>query len=589
MMLHRLYELAIEQRLLDDVSFEILPIPFVVTINSAGELVDFDDRREAEIVEPKTKGGKPKEKLNRGQELSCPKAHGNIANRGFARYFADTLARILPMDEDPKSRASRETFWKQVEASAADSKDPALQAVERFGQRLADPVFRDQLIASINAVKPTPKVTERCTFAYLPDQGKTILERESVRTWFREFFGETQAKLAGQSKTGICQITGKASPIPSSHPAFSLRGGLPQGVRIVSNDKPAFQSYCLEGAENSSIGTEGAEGYTRALSWLLKRPGSNVSIGDTTFIFWSKQVSDSDDVGFFFDQPTEDSVKSLLLAAHSGKQLSVREGVERNFFCLALSANAARAVVRNYIELTLPQARANLAKWFADLSIIDPWQETEVSAFSVYMLTQGTVRKGDNVPPEVAQALVMCALQNLPIPDHILTASLRRLAVEGSDGFRPFRMALIRLSLLRKGIPMSEQLDEGLNHEAYLCGRLLAVLANLQYAALGDVNANIVDRYYGAASRTPSLVFGTLLSKAPTYLQKLSDKPGLQSHLEQELAQLSAKLSRGTFPTMLSPEDQGRFALGFYHEKADQILSRKDATRKKQELAQAAD
>lgn len=587
-MLTRLYEWAIEQNLLDDVAFEVQAIPFVISVNDIGELVGFDDRRESELIPPKTKGGKPKERLSRGQELSCPKAHGNIANKGFAKYFVDTLARVLPMEDDPKSLASRETFWRQIEASAADSNDPALKAVARFGQQLSDPRFVTDLLSKINETKPTPKVTEKCTFAYLPDNGKTIIEREPVRDWFREFFGALQARLAGENKMGICQITGKASPIPSSHPAFSLRGGLPQGVRIVSNDKPAFQSYNLDGAENSSIGAEGAEGYTRALSSLLRRPESSVSIGDTTFVFWSKKSSDSDDVALFFDQPTEDSVKSLLLAAHGGKQLSVREDPERDFFCLALSANAARAVVRNYIELTLPQARANLAKWFEDLTTIDPWQETTVSAFNVYMLTQATVRKGDDVPPDTSPALVMSALQNLPIPDHVLTAALRRLAVEGSDGFKPFRMALIKLSLLRKGIPMSEQLDEGLSHEAYLCGRLLAVLANLQYAALGDVNANIVDRFYGAASRTPSLVFGTLLSKAPTYLQKLSDKPGLQSHLEQELAQLSAKLSRGAFPTMLSPEDQGRFALGFYHEKADQILGRKDAKRKKQELAEAA-
>jgi CRISPR-associated protein Csd1 len=43
---------------------------------------------------------------------------------------------------------------------------------------------------------------------------------------------------------------------------------------------------------------------------------------------------------------------------------------------------------------------------------------------------------------------------------------------------------------------MSPYLNEENPHPAYQCGRLLAVLADLQRAALGDVGAGVVQNYY---------------------------------------------------------------------------------------------
>lgn len=102
---------------------------------------------------------------------------------------------------------------------------------------------------------------------------------------------------------------------------------------------------------------------------------------------------------------------------------------------------------------------------------------------------------------------------------------------------------------------------------AYHCGRLLAVLESIQRGALGDINATIVDRFYGTASTAPASVFGRLVRGAQPHLSKLRrDRPGaghaLQERLEEVLAALPA------FPHTLDLKQQGIFALGYYHQRA---------------------
>ena len=109
------------------------------------------------------------------------------------------------------------------------------------------------------------------------------------------------------------------------------------------------------------------------------------------------------------------------------------------------------------------------------------------------------------------------------------------------------------------------QLDPDNLDPAYRCGRLLSVLESVQYQALG-ITA-VTDRFYGTASSAPASVFGRLLRGAQPHLTKLQrDKPGAYHALQRRLEEVMAGL-RG-FPKTLDMEDQGLFALGFYHQRA---------------------
>ena len=120
---------------------------------------------------------------------------------------------------------------------------------------------------------------------------------------------------------------------------------------------------------------------------------------------------------------------------------------------------------------------------------------------------------------------------------------------------------------------------------AILCGRLLAMFDKIHDVAHDGKSASSpANRLYGAASATPALVFPKLCQLARYHLQKMDAgmarkleygvpkarrEDGLQEDFDG-LAAIVANLkeaSDGDFPRLLSLEDQGRFALGFYYER----------------------
>ena len=91
-----------------------------------------------------------------------------------------------------------------------------------------------------------------------------------------------------------------------------------------------------------------------------------------------------------------------------------------------------------------------------------------------------------------------------------------------------------------------------------------AVLEKAQEEANPGINATIRDRYYGAASSTPVSVFSTLLKLKNHHLAKLENK-GRMVNLQKMLGDIMDGIN--DFPASLSLADQGRFAIGYYHQR----------------------
>ena len=123
------------------------------------------------------------------------------------------------------------------------------------------------------------------------------------------------------------------------------------------------------------------------------------------------------------------------------------------------------------------------------------------------------------------------------------------------------------------------QLDNNNPDPAYLCGRLLAVLERIQHAAIPTASATITDRFYGTFSSAPASVAGVLLRKAQAHLGKLrKERPGAEWALQAKLEEVQSPLT--CFPKTLTLEAQGMFALGYYHQRAQ---DRADAAARKRE------
>jgi CRISPR-associated protein Csd1 len=135
---------------------------------------------------------------------------------------------------------------------------------------------------------------------------------------------------------------------------------------------------------------------------------------------------------------------------------------------------------------------------------------------------------------------------------------------------------------------MTEKLDPEQKNPAYLCGRLFAEYEGLQYQAQGEVNASVKDRYYALASTYPPIAFPKLVDLGNKHLRKLRrDKMGAAISIERRIQELSLLLEQTAgykYPSMLSLEDQGRFALGYHHQKAESMAQAKARNEEKERL-----
>lgn len=109
-------------------------------------------------------------------------------------------------------------------------------------------------------------------------------------------------------------------------------------------------------------------------------------------------------------------------------------------------------------------------------------------------------------------------------------------------------------------------LDKNNINPGYLCGRLTAVLEKIQSDA--NTGDSIRTRYMGAASATPASVMPAMLNLSLHHSEKLSE--GSRIYFEQLKQEIVDKLSAdGCFPAHLDLNDQGRFFVGYYHQRTD--------------------
>ena len=280
--------------------------------------------------------------------------------------------------------------------------------------------------------------------------------------------------------------------------------------------------------------------------------------------------------GTLISQAMPDDVRAFLRAPWSGKVYAAALDTTP-FYAATLSAANARVVVRDWIETTLGEAERNLRRYFQLQRLIDGLgNERYCALWQLLRATVNTKSQKEKPAPQVGQALLRVALHGGPAPEWLLYQAVRRARAE--QGVAPAQAALIKMVLLTQPIATGgladvnetdnlAALDRTRPEAAYHCGRLLAELEAIQQAAIFGVSATVVDRYYGTASSAPASVFGRLLRGAQPHLAKLHrDNRGLWSIFDERLREIADRIP--AFPSTLLLQDQGLFALGYYHQRA---------------------
>jgi CRISPR-associated protein Csd1 len=331
---------------------------------------------------------------------------------------------------------------------------------------------------------------------------------------------------------------------------------------------------------------------TRALNELLSSPTSSLRLGKSAvFTFWTREQANFNLLALFND-PQPEAVKALLESPRTAKTIEVEDTA---FYATVLSGSGGRAVVRDWMDTTVGKVQENLRRWFQRQRIVDPYGE-EPRPLGIVPLAGATVRELRDLPPTLLPLLLRAALLGKPLPPDLLATAIGRCKVgtKGKINRREHvtraQAALIKLCLLGTNgykEDSMQQLARETPAAAYQCGRLMAVLERAQEAAIPGINSTIVDRFFGTASTAPASVFSRLVRGAQPHLAKLRrDNPGAYGAIQRELEETVAEIRR--FPKVLTLEQQGLFALGYYHQRAASRAQARAASERRKVAGQQA-
>lgn len=514
------------------------------------------------------------------------------------QFLVDTLQyALLYGQDDPDAKLLTKHRYFLDRLRDAVAVEPVLGPI---AEALADTEVRRQIHADLDTQSPKAKPSDNVTFVERTDAGPRVLvEQTTWHDWWRGYWPGLFPKKAGAKKkagasaTMRCFLSGELVEPAATHPKIKGLGDVGGNVEttLVGFNLDAFRSYGLEQSANAAVSTELAETYAAALNDLIGRHSRRLA-GAKVAYWYTHDVPPEDDplsqvlagVDFGEAEASDDAgpatpamaeraaaqaagrAGELLEAIHSSRRADLRDCRYR---ALTLGGNAGRVVVRDWMEGQFEDLAGHVAAWFEDLSIVRRDGQGLAKPPKFLAVLGSLARDLKDVPAPLETALFRAAVTGGPIPFDAMARALARTRIDCIQDNPPShaRMGLLKACLIRKEIcAMTAELTDSINDPAYVCGRVMALLAKIQHAALGDVGAGVVQRYYAAASATPALVLGRLVRLAQTgHLPKID--VGLRHWFDDQLAATFARISRSV-PATLTLEEQTLFALGYYHQKA---------------------
>jgi CRISPR-associated protein Csd1 len=568
-------------------------IPFLLEITREGKLVQLTDTR--------TFSGKKKVAQIFRVPLGVKKSSGVVAN-----LLWDTLEYVLGVDTKGKPDrvvAQHAHFVARIKAlPQAALEDAGIQAVLAF---LADMDLEQLQVQP--AWAQAFEVNAVMSFRLHGDVN-LVCQRPAVVN------AALNVVTDGDERLAMCLVTGNDAPVQRLHAAVKgVWGAQSSGANIVSFNARAFESYgkTERQGENAPVSTAAAFAYTTALNHLLGKGSSHrIQVGDASTVFWADKDSEfeSSVPNIFGEPPTDNpdrnaqAVQALFTAMQSGKLAG--PGGQTRFHMLGLAPNAARISIRFYHCLPLNELSERILQYFKDLELVrgpnDPQYPSLKRLLQAVCMSTSSQPYGDidRVPPNLGGAIVdtVFAGSDVPYPSLWLNAAVGRCRAEQAKKTQQgkpvqnvsyLRAAAIKACLnrqIRRSTVTSSNvfqekeflpmLDLSNTNPAYRLGRLFAALEKIQEEASPGLNATIRDRYYGAASSTPVAVFTTLLRLKNSHLKKLA--VGRAMWFEKLVGEiLSAVVD---FPKHMPLPDQGRFALGYYHQRQAFFTKNPDAS-----------
>jgi CRISPR-associated protein Csd1 len=550
--------------------FEMKEIPFVLVLSLDGTPVALNETYEGEG------------KARRAKRYLVPQAVKRAVNIA-ANLLWDNPEYVVgvSLKGRPERVVAQHAAFRQRIEDLGLMTDPGLVAVRSF---LSNPDKVEALKAFDSSWEELRKTGANLSFQ-LAGQPGLIAEQPSIQN------AVAIAVEGIENGKGICLVTGEPQPLERLHAAIKgVWGAQSSGANIVSFNLDAFRSFNREQGANAPVGKTTAFAYTTALNQLLSRDSKQrMQVGDASTIFWSQKASSLEEqVPCFFNEPPPDdpdrgvrAVESLFKSVHTGAFSS--QDNQTRFYVLGLAPNASRVAVRFWIVDTVAGTAGKICQHFEDTRIVHGPQDQDTLSLFRLLVSTATLGKSENISANMGGDMMRSILEGLPYPRTLLQAAIRRIRAEHEITYP--RAALIKACLNRSSRfnnpdqkeELRVTLDLTNNNIGYRLGRLFATLERIQtrkFTQKGgkEPNSTIRDRYYGSASGTPVAVFGTLIRLSKHHLANL-DIVGERVNFEKLLGEIIGGIN--DFPSYLQLEDQGRFAIGYYHQMQDFFTRKK--------------
>jgi len=552
--------------------FQKQEIPFIIVLTRQGDFVGLLDTREVE--------GKKKRARSFIVPKSVKRASGIAAN-----LLWDNTAYVLGRPKPDKK--------KDVEKLLERAKEQQVSFIGRIRDTFSDNLSDEGIKAVIRFLekKDYEKLFNHPLWNEIEESGANItfqLEGDTELICQREVVKKAILSSPKDELTDsqICLVSGNPDTPARLHTAIKgVWGAQSSGANIVSFNLDAFKSFGKEQGYNAPVGVKSEFAYTTALNTMLtKGSRQRIQVGDASTVFWAEKKHELEDwFADIFGEPAKGdseqdnaAIKALFKAPETGAKPVLDDSTK--FYVLGLSPNASRIAIRFWYAGTVAEVEKNIRQHFKDIEIEHaPHNPSYLSLFRLLVSTalQG---KSDNIQPNLAGDFMRAILASTPYPATLLSSAVRRIRAEHEITYP--RASLIKAVLIRnarfyktkqtKEVGMS--LDTSNTNTGYRLGRLFAVLEKVQEEASPGINATIRDRFYGSASSVPVTVFPHLMKLKNHHIAKLESK-GRAVNLEKIIGEIVDDIK--DFPGHLSLDDQGRFAVGYYHQRQD-FFKKKD-------------
>ena len=547
-------------------------IGFVIVISKEGKFLRFEDCRTDKTI----------------GRVYLVKKHVSRSSAAVANYLYDNSAYVLGYsdnDDSEKNQLYFNTFVEKVQSILDRMPDNSdIRTLMNFyaqgREAIHSEVEQDPLWEDIK--KNLSKKYSVFSFRIEGDL-RILAEKKELM--------QTNEGTKNDNSRGLCMVTGVQGELVDTTTATMIQGSQATAKLVAFQVNSGYDSYGKEKCGNAPISHEAEFAYTTALNTMLRRDSRNkFTVGNRTFVFWAssndkaaEQAEESlfDLLGYSEekkDNPNAkiEQVRKVFTAIYSG---SLSTSLEDRFYILGLAPNSARIAVVYWSETPLRDFAGKILRHFDDMEIIDTRKDRKPYMGIKDILSAVTLGgKQSEATPNLPESIIKSIFLGTPYPYTLLSACIRRIRAESGDGnaARITRIAIIKAFLNRQNVNdkrMEIMLDKRNTNQGYLCGRLFAVLDRIQEDANGI--SSIRERYMNAASSTPSSVFATILNLSSHHLENLSNE-GKKVFYEKWKQEIIDKISSDGFPAHLDLQDQGRFFVGYYHQRQDFFTSKKE-------------